>query len=42
MGRTRIKSDKTTESSGYASMLGFNLRQMMRYLTGQAVVASTG
>jgi transposase, IS5 family len=29
MGRSRMKSDKTTESSGYASMLGFNLRQMM-------------
>ena len=42
MGRSRMKSDQTTESSGYASMLGFNLRQMMRYLTGEAVVASTG
>ena len=40
MGRARMKSDQTTESSGYASMLGFNLRQMIRYLTGQAVVIS--
>ena len=38
MGRSRMKSDRTTESSGYASMLGFNLRQMIRYLTGEAVM----
>lgn len=34
MDRSRMKSDKTTESSGFASMLGFNLRQMVRYLNG--------
>jgi transposase, IS5 family len=38
MGRSRMKSDKTTEASGYASMIGFNLRQMMRYLTEEVVV----
>jgi len=38
LGRSRMKSDKTTESSGYASMMGFNLRQMMRYLTMDALV----
>lgn len=38
MGRSRMKSDKTTEASGYCALLGFNLRQMIRYLTGQAVV----
>lgn len=32
MGRSRMKSDQTTEASGFASMLGFNLRQLMRYL----------
>ena len=34
MGRSRMKKDSTTESSGYCSMLGFNLRQLMRYLSG--------
>ena len=38
MSRSRMKSDRTTESSGYASMLGFNLKQMIRYLTGEAVM----
>lgn len=32
MGRSRMKTDQTTESSGYCALLGFNLRQMMRYL----------
>lgn len=38
MGRSRMKSDQTTEASGYCALLGFNLRQMMRYLTGEAAV----
>ena len=42
MGRSRMKSDTTTEASGYASMLGFNLRQMMRYLTGEAIAIPSG
>jgi len=36
MGRSRMKTDRTTESSGFAAMLGFNLRQMVRYLNGEA------
>ena len=31
LGRSRMKSDKTIESSGFASVLGFNLRQLTRY-----------
>jgi transposase, IS5 family len=31
LGRSRMKSDKTIESSGYASVLGFNLRQLVRH-----------
>jgi IS5 family transposase len=38
MGRSRIKSDKTTESSGYCAIIGFNLRQMVRYLRGEVVL----
>ncbi len=37
MGRSRMKSDRTTESSGYCSMLGFNLAQLTRFLTGEAL-----
>ena len=37
MGRSRMKSDRTTESSGYCAMLGFNLHQLMRNLTGEAL-----
>lgn len=33
LGRSRMKSDRTTLSAGYSSVLGFNLRQLMRYLT---------
>ena len=35
MGRSRMKSDETTKSAGYAAVFGFNLRQLMRYLTGE-------
>lgn len=35
MGRSRMKSDRTTESSGYCAMLGFNLSQLMRNLNGE-------
>ena len=35
MGRSRMKSDMTTLSAGYASVLGFNLRQLKRYVTGE-------
>jgi hypothetical protein len=35
LGRSRMKSDKTMEASGFASILGFNLRQLIRYRTGK-------
>lgn len=38
MGRSRMKSDRTTEASGYCALLGFNLRQIMRYLTGEVTL----
>lgn len=31
LGKSRMKSDRTTLSAGYASVLGFNLRQIIRY-----------
>ena len=37
MRRSRMKSDRSTESSGFCAMLSFNLHQMMRYLSGAAV-----
>jgi transposase, IS5 family len=30
LGRSRMKSDKTIEASGYATVLGFNMRQIIR------------
>ena len=35
MGRSRMKSDKTTMSAGYTAVLAFNLRQLARYLAGE-------
>jgi len=35
LGRSRMKSDETTKSAGYAAVFGFNLRQLMRYITGE-------
>lgn len=35
MGRSRMKSDETTKSAGYCSVLGFNLRQLTRYVAGE-------
>ena len=34
MGRSRMKSDETTKSAGYAAVLGFNLRQLTRHAAG--------
>lgn len=34
MGRSRMRSDETTKSAGYAAVLGFNLRQLTRYVMG--------
>ena len=31
LGRSRMKSDNTIEASGYTSVLGFNLRQLIRH-----------
>ena len=39
LGKSRMKYDKTTESSGYCAILGFNGRQLIRYLKGAAVFA---
>ena len=38
LGRSRMKHDRTTESAGYAAVLGFNGRQLVRYLKGAAVL----
>lgn len=35
MGRSRMKSDETTKSAGYAAVLGFNLRQLTRHVAGE-------
>ena len=35
MDRSRMKSDETTKSAGYAAVFAFNLRQLTRYLTGE-------
>lgn len=36
LGQSRMKSDQTTLSAGYSSVLGFNLRQIIRYQAGKA------
>jgi len=36
LGRSRMKSDSTIESSGYTSVLAFNLRQTIRAITKKA------
>ena len=41
LGRSRMRSDKTIEASGYASVLGFNLRQMARYAMGKTSLEAT-
>lgn len=38
LGKSRMKYDRTTESAGYAAILGFNGRQLIRYLKGAALV----
>mgnify|MGYP001609911145 CR=1 FL=1 len=39
--KSKMKSDKATLSSGYRSILGFNLHQFMRYLTNPKLKLST-
>lgn len=41
LGRSRMKSDETIEASGFASILGFNLRQITRYATGKIAMKHT-
>ena len=38
LGRSRMKSDKTIEASGFSSILGFNLRQLIRYRMGKVTL----
>ena len=35
LGRSRMKSDKGIEASGYTSILGFNMRQLIRHQKGK-------
>jgi IS5 family transposase len=35
LGRSRMKSDQTIECSGYTAVLGFNMRQLIRYQKGK-------
>ena len=37
LGRSRMKSDKTTLASGYGAVTGFNLRQLVRHLIGKEI-----
>lgn len=41
LGRSRMKTDRTIESSGFSSILGFNLKQMIRYRTGKIKLEAT-
>jgi transposase, IS5 family len=41
LGRSRMKLDRTIEASGFSSILGFNLKQMMRYKTGKIKFEAT-
>lgn len=41
LGRSKMKSDRTIEASGFASVLGFNLRQLIRYETGKISLGVT-
>ncbi len=33
--RSRMKSDETTKSAGHTALLGFNLRQFARHISGE-------
>jgi transposase, IS5 family len=35
LGRSRMKSDRATHASGFRSLIGFNLRQLMRHQAGE-------
>jgi len=40
LGKSRMRSDAATLAAGYGSVLGFNLRQMVRYQQGKTKVAA--
>jgi len=40
LGRSRMKTDKATLSAGYSAVLGFNLRQIVRYQSGKMAKAA--
>jgi len=40
LGRSRMKSDEATLGAGYSSVLGFNLRQLMRHQAGKTKLAA--
>ena len=35
LGKSKMKSDRPTLASGYRAVMGFNLHQLLRHLTGQ-------
>ena len=35
LGKSKMKSDRTTLAAGYRAVMGFNLHQLLRHLTGQ-------
>lgn len=37
LGRSRMKNDESTLAAGYGSIVGFNLRQLMRHLVGKKI-----
>ena len=39
LGKSRMKSDAATLAAGYGSVLGFNLRQVVRYQQGKIKTA---
>jgi hypothetical protein len=41
LGKSRMKSDKTIEASGFTAILGFNLRQLIRYKIGKIRLEAT-
>ena len=40
LGRSRMKSDRATLAAGYGSVLGMNLRQLIRYQQGKMKIAA--
>ena len=41
LAKSKAKSDQTTLASGYRSILGFNLHQLTRYVSGKVKIATT-